>query len=135
MKMGGKRVGISRGGKLEPGTKIRQTAANFEPGTGLRRTPGTEGDRRQKTIVCPTELPRFVAYVWSDVAAAADLVYNSELMSDHYLGEFEQIVLLAVLRLGKDAYGVPIRREIEKRCGRKVTVGALYSTLDRLEAK
>ena len=63
------------------------------------------------------------------------MVYNSELMSDHYLGEFEQIVLLAVLRLGDEAYGVPIRREIEKRCARKVTVGALYSTLDRLEAK
>jgi len=37
----------------------------------------------------------------------------------------EQIVLLAVLRLGDDAHGVPIRREIEKRCGRKVTVWAL----------
>jgi PadR family transcriptional regulator, regulatory protein PadR len=69
------------------------------------------------------------------LAPARDLVYNSELMADHYLGEFEQIVLLAVARLGDDAYGVPIRREIEKRCGRKVTVGALYSTLDRLEAK
>ncbi|HEY1335998.1 MAG TPA: helix-turn-helix transcriptional regulator [Bryobacteraceae bacterium] len=56
-------------------------------------------------------------------------------MPDQHLGEFEQIVLLAVLRLGDDAYGVPIRREIEKRGGRKVTVGALYSTLDRLEAK
>jgi DNA-binding PadR family transcriptional regulator len=56
-------------------------------------------------------------------------------MRDHYLGEFEQIVLLAVHRLGDDAYGVPIRREIEKRGGRNVTVGALYSTLDRLEAK
>ena len=56
-------------------------------------------------------------------------------MRDHHLGEFEQIVLLAVLRLGDDAYGVPIRREIEKRAGRAVTVGALYSTLDRLEAK
>ena len=55
--------------------------------------------------------------------------------SREYLGEFEQIVLLAVLRLGKDAYGVPIRREIEHRTGRGVTVGALYSTLDRLEAK
>src|SRR5580704_11068792 len=51
------------------------------------------------------------------------------------LGEFEQIVLLAVLRLGEDAYGVPIRAEIEKRAGRHVTVGALYATLDRLEAK
>jgi len=55
-------------------------------------------------------------------------------MGDH-LGEFEQIVLLAILRLGDDAYGVPIRREIEKQAGRKTTVGALYSTLDRLEAK
>lgn len=56
-------------------------------------------------------------------------------MSDQYLGEFEQIVLLAVLRLGDEAYGVPIRREIEKQAGRNVTVGAVYSTLDRLEAK
>lgn len=52
-----------------------------------------------------------------------------------YLGEFEQVVLLAVLRLGKGAYGVPIRREIEERTGRQVSVGALYSTLDRLESK
>jgi len=56
-------------------------------------------------------------------------------MSDQYLGEFEQLVLLAVVRLSDGAYGVPIRREIEKRTDRKVTVGALYSTLDRLEAK
>src|SRR5215211_2693331 len=52
-----------------------------------------------------------------------------------HLGEFEQIVLLAVLRLGDDAYGVPIRLEIETRTRRTVTVGALYRTLDRLEAK
>src|SRR5437867_2652368 len=52
-----------------------------------------------------------------------------------HLGEFEQIVLLAVLRLGDDAYGVPIRLEIETRTGRSITVGALYRTLDRLEAK
>jgi PadR family transcriptional regulator PadR len=51
------------------------------------------------------------------------------------LGEFEQIVLLAVLRLGDRAYGVPIRQEIEKRTGRSLTVGALYRTFDRLEDK
>jgi DNA-binding PadR family transcriptional regulator len=51
------------------------------------------------------------------------------------LGEFEHIVLVAVLRLGEGAYGVPIRREIETRTGRSITVGALYRTLDRLEAK
>ena len=52
-----------------------------------------------------------------------------------HLGEFEQIVLLAVLRLGENAYGVPIRADIESRTGRSLTVGALYRTLDRLEAK
>ena len=52
-----------------------------------------------------------------------------------HLGELEQIVLLAVLRLGEGAYGVPIRLEIEKRTGRSLTVGALYRTLDRLEEK
>jgi DNA-binding PadR family transcriptional regulator len=51
------------------------------------------------------------------------------------LGEFEHLVLLAVLRLADDAYGVPIQRELEERAGRRVTVGALYATLDRLEAK
>jgi PadR family transcriptional regulator, regulatory protein PadR len=52
-----------------------------------------------------------------------------------YLGEFEQIVLLAVLRLGDHSYGVPVRHEIENRTGRSLTVGALYSTLERLEQK
>ena len=52
-----------------------------------------------------------------------------------YLGEFEQIVLLAIVRLGDGAYGVPMRSEIEERTGRRVSVGALYSTLDRLEGK
>lgn len=52
-----------------------------------------------------------------------------------YLGEFEQIVLLAILRLDDSAYGVPIRQEIEQRAGRPVSIGALYANLDRLEAK
>jgi len=52
-----------------------------------------------------------------------------------HLGEFEQIVLLAILRLGDEAYGVPIRQDIEQRTGRALTVGALYRTLDRLEEK
>jgi len=52
-----------------------------------------------------------------------------------YLGEFEHIVLLAVLRLGDQAYGVTVRREIEVRTRREVSIGAIYATLDRLEAK
>jgi PadR family transcriptional regulator PadR len=55
--------------------------------------------------------------------------------SREHLGEFEQIVLLAALRLGENAYGVPVRQEIEKRTQRSLTVGALYRTLDRLEDK
>jgi DNA-binding PadR family transcriptional regulator len=51
------------------------------------------------------------------------------------LGEFEQIVLLAVLRLKADAYGAAIRMEIADRTGREPTSGALYTTLDRLETK
>ena len=52
-----------------------------------------------------------------------------------YLGEFEHIVLLALMRLGEQAYGVTVRRDIEKGCGRDVSIGAIYATLDRLEAK
>jgi DNA-binding PadR family transcriptional regulator len=52
-----------------------------------------------------------------------------------YLGEFEQIILLALLRLRDNAYGMTIRREILKRTGREVSVGAVYTTLERLEEK
>jgi PadR family transcriptional regulator, regulatory protein PadR len=51
------------------------------------------------------------------------------------LGEFEHLVLLAVLRLGVDAYGMRVRREIAERTGRDVTIGAVYATLERMEAK
>jgi DNA-binding PadR family transcriptional regulator len=51
------------------------------------------------------------------------------------LGEFEQLVLLAVLRLGDSAYAVPIRREIATRARRAPARGAVYVTLDRLEEK
>ncbi len=51
------------------------------------------------------------------------------------LGEFEQVVLLAILRLDKDAYGVTIRSEIARRTGREPAPGALYTTLDRMEEK
>jgi PadR family transcriptional regulator len=56
-------------------------------------------------------------------------------MADIYLGEFEQIALLAILRLGDGAYAIPIREEIEDRTRRNVARGALYTALDRLETK
>jgi DNA-binding PadR family transcriptional regulator len=51
------------------------------------------------------------------------------------LGDFEQLVLLALIRLGPDAYGATIRREIEERTGRVLAISAVYVTLERLEGK
>jgi len=56
-------------------------------------------------------------------------------MSAGSLGEFEQLVLLAIVQLGADAYGMTIRRQIEDRTGRTVAIGALYTALERLECK
>jgi len=51
------------------------------------------------------------------------------------LGEFEQIVMLALVRLGPDAYGATVTAEIETRGGRGVSVSAVHTTLERLEQK
>lgn len=56
-------------------------------------------------------------------------------MSREALGEFEQLVLLAIVHLGDDVYGVPIADEIERRTGRSVSPAAVYVTLRRLEQK
>jgi PadR family transcriptional regulator PadR len=57
------------------------------------------------------------------------------LTADAPLGTFEEQVLLAVLRTREEAYGMAVRREIEQVTGREVSIGAVYATLDRLEAK
>ena len=51
------------------------------------------------------------------------------------LGEFEYLLLTAAVRLGDEAYGASIRQEIENRTQRRCSIGALYTTLDRLEMK
>jgi len=51
------------------------------------------------------------------------------------LGEFEQLLLFALVRLGDDAYGLTVRREIEERTGRSISAGAVYTALDRLEER
>ena len=51
------------------------------------------------------------------------------------LGVLEEQILVAVLRAGADAYGMEVRREIERVTGRDLAIGAVYATLDRLEAK
>jgi PadR family transcriptional regulator, regulatory protein PadR len=59
-----------------------------------------------------------------------------EVMTERgYLGEFELMILLAVINLGDEAYGVPISRELEAQRGRDVSVGSVYAALDRLENK
>ena len=57
-------------------------------------------------------------------------------MGEHgYLGEFELMVLLTILHLGDEAYGVPLSRELALRRGREISVGSVYAALDRLETK
>jgi PadR family transcriptional regulator PadR len=52
-----------------------------------------------------------------------------------FIGSLEHIVLLAIVRLGENAYGMTVRQEIEARTGRDISIGAVYATLERLEAK
>jgi DNA-binding PadR family transcriptional regulator len=56
-------------------------------------------------------------------------------MPRHGLGELEQVILLALLRLGGESYGAAIRAEIHSTTGRSVTPGAIYPTLDRLQTR
>lgn len=67
---------------------------------------------------------------------SAHIAYNADSMArPQNLGDFEQLVLLAILRLKSNAYAVSIRSEISNRTGREATRGALYTTLERLEDK
>jgi PadR family transcriptional regulator, regulatory protein PadR len=56
-------------------------------------------------------------------------------MSDRDLGRFDHLLLLAVMRLGDEAYGVTIRRELAEHTGREVASGAIYTALARLETR
>ena len=56
-------------------------------------------------------------------------------MGNSYIGEFEQMVLLAMLQQGEEAYAIDVRKELERCAGRSVSRGALYRTFDRLEQK
>ena len=85
-------------------------------------------------------LSHVVSTHWDPVngalAARYDYCYNVVVMRlPSSLGGFEQIVLLAILRLGENGYGVTISAEIAACTGRSPSSGALYTTLDRLEEK
>jgi DNA-binding PadR family transcriptional regulator len=91
------------------------------------------------------ELSRTVDIASGDVGAPSasvsrgllrrlDLFYNIELMATT-LGTLELSALLAVTRLGDDAYGLAVRQDLSERAGREYSVGAIYTTLQRLEDK
>jgi PadR family transcriptional regulator PadR len=60
---------------------------------------------------------------------------RSKIADDAPLGSFEEQVMLAVIRTAQDAYGMIVRREIESQTDREIAIGAVYATLERLEAK
>ena len=64
-----------------------------------------------------------------------EILYFVEMSKGDSLGEFEYLLLLAILRLNPNAYGMTVRREIAERTNREVTIGAVYATLERLENK
>ena len=72
-----------------------------------------------------------------EIVLISYLFYNIKQMkgSEDTLGSLEHIVLLAVMRLGQDAYGMTVRREIDAATGRDLSIGAVYTTLTRLESK
>jgi DNA-binding PadR family transcriptional regulator len=61
--------------------------------------------------------------------------YREQMRKGEYLGNFELMLLLALLRLGEDAYGVTIAQELEEQTGREVVVASVYATLDRLQER
>jgi PadR family transcriptional regulator, regulatory protein PadR len=98
---------------------------------GILRTTVTADQR----LPAPDLAAAFRAHPHELAVEALKFYYAEHMAKGNRLGELEHIVLLAVLRLGDEAYGVPIRSDIEQRTGRSLTVGALYRTLDRLEDK
>ncbi len=76
----------------------------------------------------------------ANVIVVDTVVYNVDTKSERpmgngFLGEFEQMVLLAILQQAEDAFGLEVRREIERSAGRSVSRSAFYTTLERLEQK
>ncbi len=76
-----------------------------------------------------------IAIVKTAIAIHLFLQYHEKMRKGEYLGNFELMLLLALLRLGQDAYGVTIAEELEERTGREVVVASVYATLERLQER
>lgn len=71
----------------------------------------------------------------AELTSSGNIFKNVEHMAREFLGGFELLVLLALVRLGDEAYGVPIGKAIQESSGRNVALGSVYVALERLEAK
>jgi PadR family transcriptional regulator PadR len=80
-------------------------------------------------------LPKWPLILKSPLTAFNLIAKVEEMPARSYLGELELMVLLALVRLGDDAYGVPISKELLDLTGREVALGSVYAALDRLERK
>ena len=98
---------------------------------GVGRSRGEAPGQRQPNFATA----RSVSSSRPRVDTGDDLLYVAVVMAPDSLGEFEQLVLLAIVQLGPEAYGMTIRRQIEERTERSVSIGALYTALERLERK
>lgn len=108
---------------------------------------GRNQDLARPAMWGPSTYVKCSLYAFGECCPAVAACREAHLNSAHFLskigqmrerphlGSFELIVMLAVIRLGNEAYGVPISREIEKRGDRSVTFGSLYATLERLGQK
>jgi PadR family transcriptional regulator PadR len=105
-------------------------------GAGLAEWEQTHGKKKAKYVLTSTGLLMEGVGPRSKVLTRRCFLYIVYLMIRRdYLGEFEHIVVLALLRLGDRAYGVTVRQEIETRTRREVSIGAIYATLARLAEK
>ena len=102
------------------------------PGLGVR-TPINKPLATTRYLTQSSEIPRKVAASRLTINHFFTIV--DEMGKREYLGEFELTVMLALLRVGEDAYGVPIGREIEASSGREVGIASVYAALERLEKK
>jgi PadR family transcriptional regulator, regulatory protein PadR len=94
----------------------------------------TVSARKRDRVRVPSESPKNISSTMLRILLFC-FVEEIAMEQRSRLGEFEQLVLLAILRLRPDAYGMAIRREIEERAQRPTSLGALYLTLERLEVK
>lgn len=115
------------------------TNAHYNPAIGRAGEGRPAGPERTPAALLPLPFPAALRPFTGEPSPLLTLTrwrYNFTLYEDmrgNLLTDFELMILLAVLRVGEEAYGVQIAREIESTCGRRVLLGAAYAALDRLE--